>query len=70
MAKIAFLGTGIMGVEMAHKLIDAGHELTVYNRTGAKAQTLAAAGATVSETPAAAGSGGHRCGIHLRHGRR
>ena len=56
MAKIAFLGTGIMGVEMAHKLIDAGHDLTVYNRTGAKTQTLAAAGASILESPAAAAS--------------
>jgi 3-hydroxyisobutyrate dehydrogenase len=54
MAKVAFLGTGIMGVEMAHRLIDAGHELAVYNRTGTKTQTLAAAGAAVAVTPAAA----------------
>ncbi len=37
MAKIAFLGLGVMGFPMAGHLAKAGHEITVYNRTRAKA---------------------------------
>ncbi|MCB0173441.1 MAG: NAD(P)-binding domain-containing protein, partial [Anaerolineae bacterium] len=37
MTKIAFLGTGIMGAGMARNLIDAGLDVTVWNRTQAKA---------------------------------
>ena len=36
--KVAFLGLGVMGGPMARHLLTAGHEVTVYNRTGAKAQ--------------------------------
>jgi 3-hydroxyisobutyrate dehydrogenase-like beta-hydroxyacid dehydrogenase len=36
--KLAFLGLGVMGYPMAGHLATAGHEVTVYNRTGAKAQ--------------------------------
>ncbi len=38
MAKIGFIGIGVMGGPMAGHLVKAGHELTVYNRTKAKAQ--------------------------------
>ena len=38
MAKIAFLGLGVMGYPMAGHLAIAGHEVTVYNRTYSKAQ--------------------------------
>ena len=38
MAKVAFLGLGVMGFPMAGHLAKAGHEVTVYNRTAAKAQ--------------------------------
>lgn len=37
MAKIAFLGLGVMGFPMAGHLLNAGHDVTVYNRTSAKA---------------------------------
>lgn len=37
MAKVAFLGLGVMGFPMAGHLAAAGHEVTVYNRTRAKA---------------------------------
>ena len=37
MAKLAFIGLGVMGGQMAKHLAAAGHELTVYNRTRAKA---------------------------------
>jgi 3-hydroxyisobutyrate dehydrogenase-like beta-hydroxyacid dehydrogenase len=42
MAKIAFLGLGVMGFPMAGHLAKAGHEVTVYNRTAAKAESWAA----------------------------
>jgi len=42
MAKIAFLGLGVMGFPMAGHLAKAGHEVTVYNRTSAKAEAWAA----------------------------
>lgn len=38
MAKVAFLGLGVMGAPMARHLAKAGHEVTVYNRTTAKAE--------------------------------
>ena len=37
MAKVAFLGLGVMGYPMAGHLVRAGHSVTVYNRSGAKA---------------------------------
>src|SRR5690606_34722024 len=39
--KVAFLGLGVMGLPMAGHLARAGHEVTVYNRTAAKAQAWA-----------------------------
>jgi 3-hydroxyisobutyrate dehydrogenase-like beta-hydroxyacid dehydrogenase len=48
--KIAFIGLGSMGAPMARLLIDAGHDVTVYNRTAAKAQGFAETGARVAET--------------------
>src|SRR6266481_5023603 len=56
MAKIAFLGLGQMGTPMAMRLLQAGHELTVWNRTPDRAKPLAAAGATVARSPAEAGA--------------
>jgi 3-hydroxyisobutyrate dehydrogenase len=57
MARVAFMGTGIMGGEMARRLLAAGHELRVYNRTAAKARELVAHGARLAESPAAAAEG-------------
>jgi 3-hydroxyisobutyrate dehydrogenase/2-hydroxy-3-oxopropionate reductase len=51
---IGFIGLGIMGQPMALNLLKAGHKLTVYNRTGSKAEPLRQAGAQVASTPAAA----------------
>ncbi len=48
--KIAFLGLGQMGEPMAGHLLGAGHTLTVFNRTAAKAEKLRAAGAQVAST--------------------
>ena len=54
MSRIAVLGLGRMGAAMAGRLLATGHQLTVWNRTAAKAEPLRAAGATVAETPARA----------------
>ena len=43
--KIGFIGLGNMGSGMAANLLKAGHEVTVYNRTAAKAQSLVNQGA-------------------------
>jgi len=50
--KIGFIGTGVMGGAIAEHLLDAGHELVVYNRTKAKTDALVAKGATWVDTPA------------------
>ncbi|MFQ5765611.1 MAG: NAD(P)-dependent oxidoreductase [Rhodospirillales bacterium] len=57
MARIAFLGTGNMGRGMAGRLLAAGHEVALYNRTAAKAQALADHGARVAATPREAADG-------------
>ncbi len=50
--KITFIGTGTMGYPMAKKLLGAGYDLTVYNRTIAKASPLAYSGAKIAQNPA------------------
>ena len=57
MAKIAFLGAGMMGQPMARNFLRGGHAVTVYNRTPDKARALEALGATLAATPKAAASG-------------
>ena len=58
MAKIAFLGLGVMGAPMAGHLASAGHEVTVYNRTTAKAEAwVAQHGGAFATTPAEAAKG-------------
>ena len=47
--KIAWIGTGVMGESMAGHLMDAGHELFVYNRTKSKTDNLVKRGATLLE---------------------
>jgi 2-hydroxy-3-oxopropionate reductase len=54
---IAFLGTGLMGAPMARRLLGAGFAVTVWNRDGAKAAVLAADGAIVAPSAAAAVDG-------------
>lgn len=49
--KITFIGLGSMGAPMARLLIDAGYDVTVHNRTAAKAQAFAESGARVADTP-------------------
>ncbi len=48
---IGWIGTGRMGFAMAHRLLQAGADVTVYNRTRAKAEPLAADGASVVDLP-------------------
>jgi 3-hydroxyisobutyrate dehydrogenase len=55
--KIAFLGLGNMGQAMAGRLVAAGHDVRVYNRTAAKARALVRQGATLAKTPRAAATG-------------
>lgn len=54
---VALLGVGTMGKGMAANLLKAGFPLTVYNRTAAKAEALAAEGARVAHSPAEAAGG-------------
>ncbi len=58
MAKVAFLGLGVMGAPMAAHLADAGHGGTVYNRTTARAEAWVSAHAGhLAKTPRAAAQG-------------
>ncbi|SFR49513.1 NAD(P)-dependent oxidoreductase [Litoreibacter janthinus] len=58
MAKVSFLGLGVMGYPMAGHLVKAGHEVTVYNRTAAKAEKWAAEhGGPFANTPREAAKG-------------
>lgn len=54
---IGWIGTGIMGASMAGHLQSAGHVLSIYNRTRAKAEGLIEAGALWCNSPAEAASG-------------
>jgi 3-hydroxyisobutyrate dehydrogenase len=58
MSKVAFIGLGVMGYPMAGHLHKAGHAVTVYNRTAAKAQAWQKQyGGNTAPTPAAAAQG-------------
>jgi len=58
MARVAFLGLGVMGYPMAGHLAKAGHQVTVYNRTAAKAEGWAARhGGRAATTPREAAQG-------------
>jgi 3-hydroxyisobutyrate dehydrogenase len=52
--RVAFLGTGIMGAPMARNLVEAGHDVRVWNRTREKAEGL---GCPVADSPAHAVEG-------------
>jgi 3-hydroxyisobutyrate dehydrogenase-like beta-hydroxyacid dehydrogenase len=53
MAKIGYIGLGVMGGRMAKRLLDAGHQVTGYNRTKSKAAWLIEAGMGWADTPGA-----------------
>src|SRR6476469_5607292 len=52
-ARVGWIGTGVMGASMCGHLLAAGHPVTVTNRTRAKADALVGAGATWADSPAA-----------------
>jgi len=49
--KVGWIGVGRMGYSLAKRLLDAGYDLTVYNRTRSKAEPLAALGAKIVDRP-------------------
>ena len=51
--RIGWIGTGVMGAPMAGHLLDAGHRLSVFNRTRERADALVARGAEWRDSPAA-----------------
>ena len=57
MSKIAFLGLGQMGTPMANRLLRAGHDVTVWDRTAQRTAPLVAHGATAASSPAGAAAG-------------
>ena len=57
MTKIAFLGLGMMGTPMATRLLEAGHDLTVWDRTEEKTKALVDRGAMAATSPVEAAAG-------------
>ena len=55
--QVGFIGLGRMGSPIAANLLAAGHDLTVYNRTKAKAEPLVERGAQLAKTPGDAARG-------------
>ena len=51
-SRVAVIGLGAMGSRIARRLLEAKHEVAVWNRTPSKAQALLSAGATPAATPA------------------
>ena len=71
MAKVAFLGLGVMGYPMAgHLKAKGGHEVTVYNRTAAKAEEWVAQHGGAQRADAAGGRAGPGLRLRLRRQRR
>jgi 3-hydroxyisobutyrate dehydrogenase-like beta-hydroxyacid dehydrogenase len=58
MASLGFVGLGVMGSRMTKRLLDAGHNVTGYNRTKSKAQWLLEAGMKWADTPRAVAEAG------------
>ena len=59
----AFIGAGLIGGSLAAAALERGERITVYNRTASKCEPLAAAGATVANSPAEAVKGARR--VHV-----
>jgi 3-hydroxyisobutyrate dehydrogenase len=57
MTSLAVLGTGLMGTAIARRLLATGHQVTVWNRTPARAAALAEVGAGIAATPTLAVAG-------------
>ncbi|HKB93510.1 MAG TPA: NAD(P)-dependent oxidoreductase [Gaiellaceae bacterium] len=58
MAELGYIGLGVMGRSIVRRLLDAGHDVTVWNRTRDKAEPLLAAGARWADSPRAAAEAG------------
>jgi 3-hydroxyisobutyrate dehydrogenase-like beta-hydroxyacid dehydrogenase len=56
MAKVGFIGLGVMGSQMVNRLLSKGHTVTGYNRTRAKAQWLVEKGMQWADSPRAVAS--------------
>ncbi len=63
--RAAFIGLGNMGGPMAHNIVNASHELTVWNRTSAAMDPLVAAGARAADSARAAAQGAEVIGLCL-----
>lgn len=50
--RIGWIGAGQMGLQMAARLLDTGHDVAIYNRTAAKAAPIVSRGAVAVERPA------------------
>ena len=72
MAKVGFVGLGVMGGGIARRLLDAGHELSGWNRTVEKAAPLVEAGMVLCDSPrtVAERSGGRLLDGHEHGGSR
>ena len=53
MAKVGFIGLGVMGSNMVDRLLSKGHTVTGYNRTRSKAQSLVEKGMIWADSPRA-----------------
>ena len=51
MAELGYVGLGVMGSSVTRRLLDAGHDVTVWNRTREKAEPLLQAGAQWADSP-------------------
>ena len=56
MAKVGFIGLGVMGSQMVNRLLSKGHTVTGYNRTRAKAEWLVKKGMQWADSPRAVAS--------------
>ena len=56
MAKVGFIGLGVMGSQMVNRLLAKGHAVTGYNRTRSKAQWLVEKGMQWADSPRAVAS--------------
>ena len=63
MAKVAFLGTGLLGSAMVEGMLRRGDAVTVWNRTASKAQALESFGAKAASSPSEAVAGAAR--VHM-----
>ncbi len=66
--KVAFCGLGLMGAAMVRRLLAAGHDVSVWNRSAHKASTLVDAGARLAPTPAQAAEGADAVLMCVRDG--